>query len=121
VNAPVLERNLHVAPAFQVRNTAAVTGPVGAELTLLHAQVPQSGGRFLFYLVDPAAKAPISIGQLSVVGPTYQSVGTVHVYVELSTRALQILRETHSPKVRIVQEREGGGQLMVRTIELHAS
>jgi len=116
--SPVQEQILHVAAAFQRRNTSEVAGPVAADLTLEHAHVPQSGGRFVFYLLDPNTNSGIPIGHLSVVGPTYQAVGTVHVYVELTTRALEVLRETRAPKVRIVQERQGGGPLMVGSIEL---
>jgi hypothetical protein len=119
VTAPVLERTLLVAPAFHARNVG--NGPVAAELTLEHARIPQSGGDYRFYLVDPSSNTPIMIGQLAVVGPTYQKVGTVHVYVELSTRALAVLRETPSPKVRIVQQRQGGEALMARSVELHAN
>lgn len=118
MTAPVLERALHVAPAFHARNSGA--GPVAADLTLEHARIPQSGGDYRFYLVDPSSNAPVMIGQLSVVGPTYQKVGTVHVYVELSSRALAILRETPSPRVRIVQQRQGGEALVAQTVTLHA-
>ncbi|MEA2722118.1 MAG: hypothetical protein QOJ39_3982 [Candidatus Eremiobacteraeota bacterium] len=122
MNAPVLERTLRIAPAFQARNTGNTgSGPVAAELSLQHARVPQTGGDYAFYLVDPSSHSPIMIGDLAVVGPTYQKIGTVHVYVELSPRALAVLRENAAPKVRIVQRRQGGEPLIVQSVELHAT